>query len=133
MTEYRIEISGKCSLIVISPKIIGTLISKIRCSSVRELAVPAEEVLPREYAEYLTCVLRANAEIAEIVPNRNLYELIAGQIEQLRCNEQNCFDRVKVTGHESNPRFDLDASEDFYIAARQEDNCFRYIFRGGND
>lgn len=133
MKEYRIKITGKYDVIVISPRIIATLIDKIRHSNIKELVIPAEDILPQEYAEYLTCVLDANPEIAKALPNRNAYTLIAEQIRKLQCNEQDCFDRVEVTEPESNPQFDMDTSEDFYIVTMQKNNHFRYVFKGEDD
>lgn len=127
MKEYRINVKGMYDVIVVSPKIIDTLIHEIQYSTTRELIIPAEEVLPQGYTEYLTCVLNANAEIAALVPDGNIYKLIAGQIRELRCNEQDCFDRVEVTGGEGDPRFDMDTSENFYFLTKQENNRFRFV------
>lgn len=133
MKEYRIKITGKYDVIVISPRIIATLIDKIRRSNIKELVIPAEEILPQEYTEYLTCVLEANPEIAKALPNKNAYTLIAEQIRKLQCNEKDCFERVEVTEPESNPQFDMDTSEDFYIVTKQKNNHFRYVFKGEDD
>ena len=133
MKEYRIKITGKYDVIVISPRIITSLIDKIRHSDIKEVVIPAEEILPQEYAEYLTCVLEANTEIARTLPNRNAYTLIAEQIKKLQCNEQDCFDRVEVTNPESDPQFDMDTSEDFYIVTKQKSNQFLYVFKGENN
>lgn len=133
MNEYRIKITGKYDVIVISPKIISALIDKIRRSAIKELVIPVEEILPQGYTEYLTCVLNANTDIAEALPDQNVYALIANQIMKLQCNEQDCFDRVGITDPESNPHFDLDTSEDFYIITKQENNRFHYVFKGENN
>ena len=133
MKEYRIKIAGKYDIIVISPKIIAALMDKILCSNLKEMVIPAEEILPQGYAGYLACVLEANVEIAKALPNRNAYTLIAGQIRKLQCNEQDCFDRVEVTEPGSNPQFDMETSEDFYIVTRQGNNQFRYVFKGENN
>ncbi len=133
MKEYRIKITGKYDVIVISPKIISTLINKIRRSAIKELVIPAEEILPQGYTEYLTCVLNANTDIAETSSGQNVYALIADQIMKLQCNEQDCFNHVEVTEPETNPQFDLDTREDFYIVTKQENNRFRYVFKGENN
>ncbi len=153
MKEYRIRITGNYDVIVLSPKIIGALIEKIRRSAVKEMVIPAEEILPQGYIEYLSCVLNANEEIAntgmtdagtadaetaktelaKALSDGNAYTLIAEQMRKLQCNEQDCFDRVEVAVHERNPRFDMDASEDFYIVTKQENSCFRYVFKGENN
>lgn len=180
MREYRIRITGEYDVIVLSPQMIGTLIEKVRHSARKELVIPVEEIFPRGYAEYLSCVLKANMEMPETgtsdmkptdmepenikptdvetadskpesckpldveqadvqpenvetansLPDRNVYMLAAEQIRKLQCNEQDCFDRVEVAVQENSPRFDMDASEEFYIMAKQENNSFRYVFKG---
>lgn len=150
MREYRIRITGEYDVIVLSPQMIGTLIEKVRHSARKELVIPVEEIFPRGYAEYLSCVLKANMEMPEtgtsdmkptdmepenikptdVLPDRNVYTLAAEQIRKLQCNERDCFDRVEVAVQENSPRFDMDASEEFYIMAKQENNSFRYVFKG---
>lgn len=133
MEAYRIKMPGKYDVIVISPKMVDALLDKIRHSTIKELVIPAEEILPQGYHEYLSCVLNANVDIAGTLPDRNVYALIAGQIKKLQCNEQDCFDRVDVAEPENNPQFDLDTSEEFYIVTKQEKNQFHYVFKGEND
>lgn len=133
MKEYRIKITGTYDVIVLSPKIISTLLARIRHAAVKELVVPAEEIFPRGYAEYLTRVLNANAEPAGALPDRNVYALAAEQIMKLQCNEQDCFDRVEVAEPETNPRFDINTNEAFYILTRQAHTHFRYLFRDENE
>ena len=84
MKEYRIKITGKYDVIVLSPKMIAVLIEKIRSSDTKELVIPAEEILPRGYAQYIARVLEAKMEIAKSLPNRNAYTLIADQIKKLQ-------------------------------------------------
>lgn len=81
MKEYKIKITGKYDIIVLSPKMIAVLIEKIRSSDMKELVIPAEEILPQGYAQYLARVLEANMEIAKSLPNRSAYTLIAEQIK----------------------------------------------------
>lgn len=129
MQEYRIKITGKYDVIVLSPKMIALLIEKIRSSDTKELVIPAEEILPQGYAQYLTRVLEANMEIAKSLPNRSAYTLIAEQIKKLQFNEKDCFERVGVTEPNSSPQFDVDASEDFFIVTKQENSQFQYWFK----
>lgn len=132
MKEYRIKITGKYDVIVLSPKMIAVLIEKIRSSDTKELVIPAEEILPRGYAQYLARVLEANMEIAKSFPNRNAYTLIAEQIKKLEFNEKDCFERVGVTEPNSSPQFDMDASEEFFIVTKQENSQFQYWFENEN-
>lgn len=129
MKEYKIKITGKYDVIVLSPKMIAALIDKIRSSDTKELVIPAEEILPQGYAEYLTRVLEANTEVAEALPNRNAYTLIAEQMRTMQFNEKDCFDSVDVTEPDRSPQLDIEASEDFWIVTKQENSQFRYVFK----
>lgn len=131
MKEYRIRITGKYDVIVLSPKMIAALTEKIRSSDTKELVIPAEEILPQGYAQYLARVLEADMEIAKSLPNRNAYTLIAEQIKKLQFNEKDCFERVEVTDPDRIPQFDVDTSEEFFIVTRQENSRFHYSFQSG--
>lgn len=132
MKEYKIKITGEYDVIVLSPKIIALLIDKIRSSDTKEMVIPAEEILPQGYAEYLNRVLDANTEIAKTLLNRSAYSLIAEQISKMQFNEKDCFDSVDVTETERNPQLDMETSEDFYIVTKKENSQFRYVFRNEN-
>lgn len=132
MKEYKIKITGDYDVIVVSPKMIALLIDKIRESDTKEMVIPAEEILPQGYAGYLNRVLEANTEIAETLPDRNPYTLIAEQMRKMRFNEKDCFDSVDVEEPERNPRFDVEANEDFYIVTKQKNSRFRYSFKSEN-
>ena len=132
MKEYKITITGKYDMIMLSPKMIAALIDKIRSSDTKELVIPAEDILPQGYAEYLTRVLEANTEVAKVLPSRNAYTLIADQMRKMQFNEKDCFDSVEVIKTESNPSLDMEASKDFFIVTKQENSQFRYVFQGEN-
>ena len=57
MKEYKIKITGEYDVIVLSPKMIALLIDKIRNSDTKEMVIPAEEILPQGYVEYLNLSL----------------------------------------------------------------------------
>lgn len=132
MKEYKITITGKYDVIVLSPIMIAALVDKIRSSDTKELVIPAEDILPQGYAEYLTRVLEANTEVAKVLPSRNAYTLIADQMRKMQFNEKDCFDSVEVRKTESNPQLDMEASKDFFIVTKQESSQFRYVFQGEN-
>ena len=56
MKEYRIRITGKYDVIVLSPKMIAVLIEKICSSDTKELVIPAEEILP--IPQYTSLIIR---------------------------------------------------------------------------
>ena len=119
-------------MIVLSPDMIARLVDAVRSSDTKELVIPAEEILPQGYAGYLNRVLDANPELAGILPDRNAYTLIAEQIKKMQFDEKDCFDSVNVTHPEEVPLLDVEASEDFYIVTKQDNNRFRYVFQNEN-
>ena len=129
MREYKIRITGQYDILVLSPKMLSALIGKVRRSRTKELVVPAEEILPPGYAGYLTRVLQANVEIAQNLPARNVYDIIAGQIAKLQIDEERCFEKVNVSEPEDKPQFDVDTNHIFYMLTKQKDTGFRYVFR----
>lgn len=138
MKEYKIKITGEYDIIVLSPAMIARLVNAVRSSGTKEIVIPAEEILPQGYAEYLNRVLDANPELARALPDRNAYTLIAEQIKKMQFDEKDCFDSVNVTRAgkvpqpEEVPLLDVEASEDFYIVTKQENNRFRYVFQNEN-
>ena len=132
MKEYKIKITGEYDVIVLSPDMIARLVDAVRSSDTKELVIPAEEILPQGYAGYLNRVLDANPELAGILPDRNAYTLIAEQIKKMQFDEKDCFDSVNVTHPEEVPLLDVEASEDFYIVTKQDNNRFRYVFQNEN-
>ena len=51
MKEYKIRITGKYDVIVLSPALIARLIEKIRCADTNEMVIPAEEIITQGYDE----------------------------------------------------------------------------------
>ena len=89
---YRIWITGECDFLIVSPDMIVVLIAKMRRSDTREMTVPSEEVLPPEYAEYLTRVMEANED------GKNIYDMAVEQFRYLEVEQSSCFEKVNVTG-----------------------------------
>jgi len=83
MREYRIRITGEYDVLVVSPRMIERLITRIRQSDSRELVIPAEEILPPGYTDYLSRVLEANGEQDGEKSGQNVYDVLAGQIVDL--------------------------------------------------
>ena len=132
MKVYVIKIKGNYDILIINPKMISNLITKINQSNTKELIVSADEILPEKYVEYLSRVLKANIETTKALQTINPYELIAKEIEKLQVNNENCFDNVKVTENNENTSFDLDTNEKFYMLTKQEDNRFKYVYKNEN-
>ena len=132
MKEYKIKIKGNYDILIINPKMISNLITKINQSNAKELVVSADEILPEKYVEYLSRVLKANIETTKALQTINPYELIAKEIEKLQVNNENCFDNVKVTENNENTSFDIDTNEKFYMLIKEKNNKFKYVYKNEN-
>lgn len=132
MKEYVIKIKGNYDILIINPKMISNLITKINQSNTKELTVSADEILPEKYVDYLSRVLKANIETTKALQTINPYELIAKEIEKLQVNNENCFDNVKVTENNENTSFDIDTNERFYMLIKEKDNQFKYVYKNEN-
>lgn len=128
--EYKIRITGNQEILVLSPKIIGTLIEKIRCSDTKELIIPADELLPQGYAEYLERVMQIN-DIRKNVGRQDVYDLTAKQIGMLKVEQQKCFGRVVAETVENTAQFNLEASGDFFLLTKQSDSRFICDYENG--
>ncbi len=132
MKEYKIKIKGNYDILIINPKMISNLITKINQSNTKELVVSADEILPEKYVEYLSRVLKANIETTKALQTINPYELIAKEIEKLQVDNEKCFDSVKVSENDTNTSFDIDTSEKFYMLIKEKDNRFKYVYKNEN-
>ena len=132
MKEYKIKIKGNYDILIINPKMISNLITKINQSNAKELIVSADEILPEKYVEYLSRVLKANIETTKALQTINPYELIAKEIEKLHVDNEKCFDSVKVSEDDTNTSFDIDTSEKFYMLIKEKDNRFKYVYKNEN-
>ena len=132
MKEYVIKIKGNYDILIINPKMISNLITKINQSNTKELTVSADEILPEKYVDYLSRVLKADIETTKALQTINPYELIAKEIEKLQVNNENCFDNVKVTENNENTSFDVDTNERFYMLIKEKDNQFKYVYKNEN-
>lgn len=129
MKEYKIKITGNYDILILNPKMISSLLKKIKKSDTKELIIPAEEILPEKYAEYLTRVLKANIKTTKVLQTINPYDLIAKEIEKLQISDKQCFDKVNVIEKKMVTSFDIDTNETFYMLVKQEDSQFKYVFK----
>ena len=132
--EYKICITGDYDILVLSPEMIALLIKRVKNSNTREVVIPAEEILPQGYAEYLIRVLGANMGSKQ--PDADLKEvtkLIAEQVKKLSVNQQKCFSRVSLSEHHYQTQFNLSASETFYMLVKQVRPSFTYVYKDLDD
>lgn len=60
MREYKLKINGEIDFIVISPKVLSSLIAQIRSGSEREVVVSIDDIMPWGFADYLLRVINSN-------------------------------------------------------------------------
>ena len=131
MQEYVIRIIGTYDILLLSPEMIALLIEKIRQSDMRELIIPAEELIPQEYAEYLTRVLQINAQFFQSSDDReDSYRLVSGQLNALYINNAPCFEQVSYLHQSHKKIFDLNTTEGFYLLTKQSHDHFQYAYTG---
>lgn len=128
--EYTIRITGNQDILVLSPQIIGMLIEKIRCSDTKELIIPADELLPQGYAEYLERVMQTN-DIGKNVSRQDVYDLTAKQFGMLEVEQQKCFDRANAETTDNTAQFNLETNGDFFLLTKQSDSRFICDYENG--
>ena len=132
MNEYKIKIMGNYDILILHPKIISNLIKKVKHSDKKELVIKADEIMPKNYNEYLKRVLQSNASITRSTSGKNMYELIAEELEKLQVNNKQCFDKVSVVNNKIITSFDVDTNETFYMLVKQKDSQFKYVLKNDN-
>lgn len=132
MKEYKIKITGNYDILILHPKIISNLIKKVKDSDTKEMIIQADEIMPKNYNEYLKRVLQSNASITKSSSGKNMYELIAEELEKLQVNNKQCFDKVSVVNNKIITSFDVDTNETFYMLIKQRDSQFKYVFKNDN-
>ena len=130
MCEYSIRITGNHDILVLSPKIIGTLIEKIRCSDTKELIIPADELLPQGYVEYLESVMQTN-NIEKNIGRQDVYDLTAKQVGMLKVTRQQRFAKAKAETTENATQFNLETNESFFLLTKQSDSRFVCDYENG--
>ena len=128
--EYTIRITGDHNILVLSPQIIGTLLEKIRYSETRELIIPAEELLPQGYTEYLERVMQTNS-IGTNIGNQDVYDLTAEQIGMLKVKQQKCFDKATAETIQNVAQFNIETNEEFFLLTKQSDSRFLCDYENG--
>lgn len=131
MKEYIIKITGEYEMLVLSPQMISLLIEKIEISDTKELVIPAEEILPQGYIEYLARVLSTNLKsTSQRTDIQAAYDMIAEQIDKLKIDTQKCFDDVSFSEEKQDGQFNLNTNEKFYMLIKQKNSTFSYSYRG---
>lgn len=131
MKEYLIRITGEYDIIVLTPHMIETLMQKIHSSDTKELVIPAEEILPQGYIEYLARVLSANFDIKTTEDDRSaVYSMVAEQMEGLKLDMQTCFEEVRFSEQTVNRELSLNTDKTVYMLIRRKAPSLSYIYKG---
>ncbi len=129
--ECEIRLMGSDDILALSPEMVALLVERVRASGTRAFSVPAEELLPRGYAEYLAHVFEANAGTRRRpVDIREVYQKTGGQIKRLCVHERKCFDRVSLRGRRYHTRFCLSASRTLFLLVKEGALCVTYACGG---
>ena len=127
--ELLQKYNAEYDMIVLTPKMIALLIKKIRNSDKKELIIPAAEMLPQGYMEYLFHVLEANRKTKQTnIDSQAVCELIAGQLQMLCLDQQKCFDTVSLYERKHHIQFYLSANKTFYLLVKQQIAAIAYIY-----
>lgn len=142
MKEYRLKINGGYDFIVIAPKTLSSLISKIHDSSETELCVRVEDIMPSDFAKYLVNVINSNREasicfryrqtVADSITKRELYRLMQEQLDMMDINSEKCFDTIRLIDTlNGEAGFDVVCTEPFFWACKDSAARFVYTFPDG--
>lgn len=133
MHEYKITITGKYDILIISPEIIKNLLERIEISETIELVISADDIIPESYVVYLSNVINANLYVGQAGCSEQgckaVFKIAADQIRGLMVDDRNCFDKIKICELEESTEFILNASEYFYMLVKSEQAAFIYVYR----
>lgn len=106
MKEYKIHIDGGFDFVIVSPRMIGSLISEIRDCGERELRVGIGDIMPKEMETYLLNVMNANRFtsrqfrfrqiLEDPITKAGLYQVIEEQLRLMDVDDAACFDKVEL-------------------------------------
>lgn len=142
MKEYKLKINGEIDFIVISPKMLSSLIARIHNSPKREVAVSIDNIMPRGFADYLLRVININRFTNErfcyryILENpftrKGLYEILRQQLSNMNIDHSFCFQTIRLTDtFRGDVELDIECNELFFWACKDTTAKFIYMFPEG--
>ena len=144
MKEYKLKINGEIDFIVISPKVLSSLIAQIRSGSEREVVVSIDDIMPRGFADYLLRVINVNRFVNERfryryilenpVTRKGLYEILRQQLSNADIEKSPCFQTIRLTDtFRGNVELDMECNEPFFWACKDTTAKFVYTFPDGRE
>ena len=137
--EYRITFSGQGEFLIISPRILNTLIEKIHNSGKLELSIQVGDIMSESYREYILNVINSNREdsyfcFSNIPENpitmKQLYQITEEQMKNLDIGKEKCFERIRLL-EKKGKLLEINCSEVFWIACQDSESVFIYQYANG--
>ena len=140
--EYKLKINGEIDFIVISPKVLSSLIAQIRSGSEREVVVSIDDIMPWGFADYLLRVINSNRFTNERfryryilenpVTRKGLYEILRQQLSNADIEKSPCFQNIRLTDtFRGDAGLDMECNELFFWACKDTTAKFIYMFPYG--
>lgn len=144
MKEYKLKIRGEMDFIIISPKVLSSLISQIHSSPEREVAVNIEDIMPPGFTDYLLRVINVNRFTNERfryhyilenpVTKKGLYEILQQQLSNADIEKSPCFQSIRLTDtFRGDVELDMECNEPFFWACKDTAAKFVYTFPDGRE
>lgn len=144
MKEYKLKIRGEIDFIIISPKVLSSLIFQIHNSPEREVAVNIEDIMPPGFTEYLLRVINTNRFTNERfryhyilenpVTKKGLYEILRQQLSTADIEKSPCFQTIRLTDtFRGDVKLDMECNEPFFWACKDTTAKFVYTSPDGRE
>lgn len=144
MKEYKLKINGEIDFIIISPQVFSSLISHIRNSPEREVAVNIEDIMPLGFTDYLLRVINVNRFtnkrfryhyiLENPVTKKGLYEILKQQLSSADIEKSPCFQTIRLTDtFRGDVELDMECNEPFFWACKDTAAKFVYTFPDGRE
>lgn len=135
--EMQLKIDGGEDFVLITPRILSSLIVRVRRHPERELWVTVREILSRELEEYLERLVNTNRHAApcfrynrireEPITKKELHGILRGQLEGLEMNRMLCFHGIALADTVSGEAgFDIACTKPFFRACK--DSAVRFVY-----
>lgn len=142
MKEYKINILGVEDFVIISPKVVGMLLQKIRESENTSFEIPVESIMPPGYTQYLVNVLNSNRgkkqfkfrQIKEKqICSEQIYQIMEYQMKNLKVETMDCFEKVVLKDRETGEKreYSIEAKDLFFFICKNENSKFTYHYLNG--
>lgn len=142
MKEYKINILGVEDFVIISPKVVGMLLQKIRESENTSFEIPVESIMPPGYTQYLINVLNSNRgkkqfkfyQIKEKqISSEHIYQIMEYQMKNLKVETRDCFEKVILQDMElgKNKEYSIETEDLFFCICKNENSKLTYQYLNG--